>query len=680
MSRSRSSHQSPGAPPRALFGKEVLLPGDGQLSPVPVGGGLVFDEEFKAKPENLGSSINYPPGLGCVWKRPRELGLGKATVFPETDNNDNSNDNSNDGDDDESRSTARARAGADAVRLGGVLQGNMCDEWLLGALGVMASRPALLKRLFTRNLPQRGLCHVCVHKFGEWIEVVVDDNLPVVGSGSSEDFVFGLGLVPAELWCPLLEKGYAKLHGSYASVEYGHPGDALSDLTGGISTSITWSLGERRTTEASGVNKSQYTLDRAGTLGPKIQWHLTRGDLVAAVADKPDIRGQPVCGVLPGHAYALTALVESPKHHLLVRLMTPWGGPQWDGACGNEDSAFWGSPEGQKICDGGGGGGKGKRGAAFDPRAELMACESGRVSSFHIPWDDFVRLFSELITVRLLGRGMRRVSLQGSWTRQFGTAGGCFSDERALSNPQFLVTVGGTEPADVILQTEQTDNRMSDVPAPEWEGHMFYVFSADKHLSHWKEPLARTACPELRQVNAELRLAPGKYVVLPCCQSGVEGIFRVEVIFPEGAEVTMAPLEPEQNSSALPGSLSKMLSQAKAPNRSETLTDAPHAFHRKRFPINLFARTMRAKARPHAPPISDQRGKALTAGTGDPGGRASVSGAHDAEHRNFEQEAAVKQARKLAPGQQKVATFMTTEADTNNSKGKQPGCFGRRKK
>lgn len=64
---------------------------------------------------------------------------------------------------------------------------------------------------------------------------MVDDRLPV---SAGDRLVFARCKNPGEFWVPLLEKAYAKLNGSYASIEAGIEGDALVDMTGGASKII----------------------------------------------------------------------------------------------------------------------------------------------------------------------------------------------------------------------------------------------------------------------------------------------------------------------------------------------------------------------------------------------------------------------------------------------------------
>ena len=41
-----------------------------------------------------------------------------------------------------------------------------------------------------------------------------------------------------ETWLPLLEKAFAKAHGDYSAIEGGFTGEAIEDLTGGVTTEL----------------------------------------------------------------------------------------------------------------------------------------------------------------------------------------------------------------------------------------------------------------------------------------------------------------------------------------------------------------------------------------------------------------------------------------------------------
>ncbi|EPY31483.1 cysteine peptidase, Clan CA, family C2 [Strigomonas culicis] len=113
-----------------------------------------------------------------------------------------------------------------------VNEGHLGDSWLTSAAAILAEREHSVQNVFAQGSDAErrvGAYRTTVSKEGWWRSVIVDDYVPTV----AQHPVFASCLdYPRETWVPMLQKAYAKVHGSYAAVTGGDALQALQDLTG----------------------------------------------------------------------------------------------------------------------------------------------------------------------------------------------------------------------------------------------------------------------------------------------------------------------------------------------------------------------------------------------------------------------------------------------------------------
>ena len=125
---------------------------------------------------------------------------------------------------------------SDGIDPGDVSQGILGDCYFLAVLSSMAEFPDRIKAMIeTEEINTAGIYLLKFWVNGLETSVIVDDYLPVHKGTSKLAFSYSK---QDEVWVSLLEKGWAKLHGSYAATSGGLPNFAASHLAGVPSESL----------------------------------------------------------------------------------------------------------------------------------------------------------------------------------------------------------------------------------------------------------------------------------------------------------------------------------------------------------------------------------------------------------------------------------------------------------
>lgn len=417
-------------------------------------------------------------------------------------------------------------------------QGELGDCWLLAAIANLT----LHHKLFYKVVPHdqnftddyAGIFHFRFWQYGEWIDVVIDDYLPT----RYGKLLYMRSDEPNEFWSALLEKAYAKIHGSYEALRGGSTSEALVDFSGGCS--------------------EHYNLKEAPQDMYQIMLKAHDRSSLMACSIEPDERvleAKMSCGLVKGHAYSVTKAVKAQVdtgrkkgQFPLVRVRNPWGNDaEWKGAWSD------GSPEWRFIPDDE----KETHGITFDGDGE-----------FYMSQKDFCTYFDTLEICNLTPDAVDDEELEqgkmqwhenhfvGTWEAG-STAGGCRNFiETFASNPQYCVTLEDSDEDDdnfctcVVALMQKGSRRkkvMNDGGGCLSIGFAIYHLEEpddtplplDTDFFRYHSSCARSKTfINLREVCNRFKLHPGTYVIIPSTfEPDQEGDFLLRVFSEKSSSV-----------------------------------------------------------------------------------------------------------------------------------------------
>uniref|UniRef100_A0A4X2M2F8 Calpain 12 n=1 Tax=Vombatus ursinus TaxID=29139 RepID=A0A4X2M2F8_VOMUR len=475
-------------------------------------GALFLDPCFPAGPATLGYDQlgpNSEKAKGVEWLRPHEFCQNPQFICEDMDRTD-------------------------------VCQGSLGNCWFLAAAASLTLYPRLLYRVVPPSQSFQwgyaGIFHFQLWQFGRWVDVVVDDRLPV----RDGKLLFVRSAQRAEFWAPLLEKAYAKLHGSYEVMRGGHMNEAFVDFTGGVGEVL-------------------YLQPDTPVFFSAIRHALTKESLVGATAlsDRGEYTTEE--GLVRGHAYSVTGTHKMSLGFIkvkLLRLRNPWGRVEWSGAWSDSCPRWAALPEEWRD-------------------ALLVKKEDGE---FWMELDDFLKYFDtvqicslspEVLGPQPKGGGWHVHTFQGRWVRGFNAGGGQPGSETFWTNPQFQLTLqdpdeeeaedderglgggcgargawpgrGGKHPkCTVLLSLIQRNRRQLRARGVTYLTVGFHVFRV-RLLGLQDSPRRRELLAGLlradrspfcirRDVSRRCHLAPGHYLVVPStAHAGEESDFTLRI-------------------------------------------------------------------------------------------------------------------------------------------------------
>ncbi|CAF0859448.1 unnamed protein product [Brachionus calyciflorus] len=402
-------------------------------------------------------------------------------------------------------------------------QGYLGNCWFIaGAVGIMQC-----PKLFARVVPDdqgfgdgyAGIFHFRFWLYGEWVDVVIDDRLPYWPDGK---LVFSSNKdQPNEYWSSLLEKAYAKVYGSYESLDAGQTYDALVDMSGGLQEQFEL---KKMTPDE---KASLWNILYKGFKNDSIMGCSINADPSTREARLPN-------GLVRGHAYTITK-IETYSGQKLLRIRNPWGNDvEWKGAW-SDNSREW------------------------ESLSESDRQDAGLVKKFDgefwMSFEDFTRNWDSVQICHMTADSFSQelcetdcdsdlkwvcTTHQSAWIAG-KNAGGCGNGDSAKfwKNPQFLIQLFDVDKDDnenmttVIVALMQKDTRLkrhqkkSADSLEEFIQFKLFKIKDDVDVEQVKNTNSMLYATQLerigasgpyinsREVTKRFRVSPGNYLIIP---------------------------------------------------------------------------------------------------------------------------------------------------------------------
>ncbi|OXV08572.1 hypothetical protein Egran_03665 [Elaphomyces granulatus] len=382
----------------------------------------------------------------------------------------------------------------DGPTAGDVRQGRDGDCWFMAALCTMGNKKGLIDRICVAHDEKVGVYGFVFYRDGEWQHCIVDDKLylrvpdydesieersmwdDIIRADTEEEYrkvwqtgsralYFAQCSDENETWLPLLEKAYAKAHGDYSAIEGGFVGEAIEDLTGGVTTELM---------SSSVLDKEKFWQELMSVNDEFLFgcWTGIYSDWLHPL--KGEYREQK--GIVQNHAYSIMDAKEIDGVRLL-RLRNPWGEKEWEGPW-SDGSEQWTSKW-----------------------MERLDHKFGNDGVFWISYEDLLKKYQFFDRTRLFDPDwtitQQWTSLEVPWSTDYHST-------------KFVMEL--TKEGPVVIVLSQLDTRY--FRGLEGEYHFSLQFRLEKEGEEEYIVRSRNGYSMTRSVNSEITLEPGRYTIL----------------------------------------------------------------------------------------------------------------------------------------------------------------------